>query len=150
MDRRAALSTIGTTLACLAGCTTNPGDTPGSSPSPTPDDEPEPTAQFSVHERGCGSDHETADVTSQGAEIVIDGIIGGSDTCDTATLSQVQVIEDVLTIGVETIRESTDDQACAQCLTDIEYTATITLNDGPPDQVVVLHDGETVTTKTIS
>lgn len=152
MKRRSVLIGIGATVS-LAGCL---GNTPGQpSPTPSPTRSPTPIGDptFSVTNRSCGSGATAATVSFGDDAVNVDGTIGGRDSCDTALLDGVEWSDDTLTIRVKVAREkTTETRACAQCLTDIEYSVSVPLAGQPPSSVKVIHvtsDGsKTVTTAT--
>ena len=154
MRRRSLLSSLGALIGAgaLSGCTGGGGvDTPSPSPSPTrtpsPGPPPAPRTSFEVVRRNCGTGDQRASVSFADGEVAIDGTIRGSDTCDTAALDAVELRDGELVVAVTTVREeSTATMACAQCITDIAYAATVRIPDGSPDRVVVRHDGRIVTT----
>lgn len=154
----AALAGTGALAGCTGGAPGGGGEPSGDGTATTGGDSTEPTdtatpiptdppvAQFEVTNRGCGRGHESASVTFGAGEVSIEGTIGGRDTCDTAELDGVSLTDARLDVAVVTISEESDDgtSACGQCLTDIDYTATIDVST-LPDTVVVTHNGETVT-----
>lgn len=147
LRRAIGVSTIA--VSGLAGCLGAPGSS--TSPQTTEgtrdqtDSGPHPVTptdtSFTVGDRPCGEGANDATVTVDGAVIRVDGVIRGSDTCDTATLASVDYQDHVLTVVVETVKEqTTETPACGQCLTDIEYAFDTTLPDGSPETVNVVHD----------
>lgn len=156
MKRRHVLRATGSALAglALAGCLSpGPGEGPGDN-SPTDQPSPSPTAERSVTDSGlsdvssaCGTGDNQASVSYADGTATVTGTIGGSDTCDTAKLQSVDFEDGTLRIVLKAEHpEMTGTPACGQCLTDIEYEATVT-HDGPaPATVVVEHVsmGETV------
>lgn len=150
MNRRSVLIAIGSTVG-LAGCLGGPGGQPSPTASPTPSPTPIGDPDFSITDRSCGSGENAAAVTFGDGTVSVDGTIGGRDTCDTALLDGVEWHDDTLTVRVQVAREKTTETvACAQCLTDIDYTVTVPLGGRPPETVKVVHvtaDGsQTVTT----
>lgn len=141
LTRGSALLT--TALAgCLAG-------TPGGEPT-EPEPEPEPPgtptleSSFRVESRGCGRGENRARVRFENGTAVVDGIIGGSNTCETAVLESVTLREGTLRAEVVTTMAETGTPACGQCLTDIEYVLRVRYGSATLDEVVVVHDGEVV------
>lgn len=146
---RTALGVSTLAMSGLAGCTGGPGGTVSPQPSETTaeptDSGPHPVTPtdtaFSIQDRSCGEGANDATVAVDGSTIGVDGVIGGSDTCDTAQLAEVDFHDGVLTVVVETVKEETSETpACGQCLTDIDYTFETTLPDAPLDTVKVVHD----------
>lgn len=77
------------------------------------------------------------------------GTIPGSDACATAALDGVRYDgADELVVVVRTVRDPSvgETAACAECLLDIDYVATVRLASALPARVVVTHDGDVVTT----
>lgn len=146
MKRRSVLALIGAGL--MTGCLQDrnqPGDTPTNSPAPppTPTPTPELTTAFEVASRSCGSGDEDATVQVTPGAVDVTGVIGGRNTCDTAALDTVRFDDGQLTISVIVVAED-EDAACAQCITDIEYTATVGVGTREIEEVIVEHDGTVV------
>ncbi len=130
MKRRSVV--IGLGSIGLAGCLGGIGD----EPSPTPTGDPE----FAVTDRSCGNGQNAASVSFNTDSVTVAGTIGGRDTCDTALLDGVEWSDDTLTIRVKVAREkATETVACAECLTDIDYTATVPTGDRSLSTVKVIH-----------
>jgi hypothetical protein len=156
MKRRSVLA--GLAALTTAGCLGNspPGTdspTPTTTPTRTPTDTPGRDVAFSVTDRACGNGTNAASVSFAPDTITVDGTIGGRDTCDTALLDAAEWNDGHLTVWVQIAREKgTETLACAQCLTDIHYNATIPIGDGTPSKVTVIHrsqsGSQTVTTAT--
>lgn len=160
MNRRTLLASIGGALtgATLPGCL-GAGNPPAGTPTPTPTGptttptptSPPPatdtlTADFSVRSRNCGTGDHQAAVTRTGDTVTVDGVIRGSDTCDTGELDTVRFKAGTLTVAVITVKEGDDTTGCAQCLTDIDYTASIEVGHRTVEEIAVTHDGETIVT----
>lgn len=118
-----------------------------SSPSPA-DGEPRLAGRsFEVVSNECGQGRNEADATADGRTVTVTGTIDGSNTCYTARLDGASLDGETLRVDVESyVPESDETRACGQCIVDIEYEATFEFEDGRPDEVVVRHDGERVTT----
>ena len=164
MQRRAllgAVSSIG--IAALTGCLSDGGgdatpsdtgtDTTTGTPTPTP--APDPTLSdftFVVSERESGVRTDSATVSDDGGDVVVEGTIWGTDGCQTAELPRVNYDSeaDELTVPVETTERPDAGDSCTQAIVEITYTATVAFENGPPSSVVVTHDrgdgAETVTT----
>lgn len=143
MRRRTVLAGGGSLLAGLvAGCLGNGtrGGTPTDGPS-TPVLNP----GFTVESRNCGQGEDRASVSFAEDTIGVDGVIGGSNTCESAALDSVTMTDGTLRIAIVTIMPETGTPACGQCLTDIEYQLKVQYTGRAPDEVVVRHDGSTVT-----
>ena len=143
MNRRSVL--LGLATAMSAGCLGAIPSEPGS-PSPTPSPTPEPTLEFVVTDRSCGRGENSAAVRIGPEYVTVDGTIGGRDTCDTARIDSASWSDGTLTVRVSTTRiETTATVQCAQCVTDIDYTARVPIGDRTPEKVVVIHDSVTGT-----
>lgn len=128
--------------ALLAGCFDTSPD-PGTDPAgPTIADR-----AFDVTDAGCGTGENRAAVSYASGTVTVDGSIDGANACYTATLDRASYDDstDELTVAVVS-EERSDGQACAQCIVDIAYTASVTFDSGLPGRVVVTHDGDVVTT----
>jgi len=83
---------------------------------------------------------------SEAGEIVVKGVIGGSDLCTGARLADLTYdrAESHLSIAIEsTNREGCD--AGGQCIAGVAYEGTFSFEDGIPDGASVSHDGRGVT-----
>lgn len=92
----------------------------------------------------CGQGEDSADVSfhEEAGEVLVDGVISGSDTCKRGTLASVDYDESAreLTVVVDTTeREDCEDGVGATCLVDIPYRATFGFEDGLPETVTVSH-----------
>jgi hypothetical protein len=101
---------------------------------------------FSSRSPECGEGEDDVDISfdDDAGEIVLDGVISGSDLCKRAQLASVEhdEDEDKLTATIETTdREDCEDGdvAAGQCLVDIEYEATFTFEDEVPSEASVSH-----------
>ena len=135
---------------CIGGRPTEPGDTHSGTPRETSSAMPphtpgEPATSFVVTSRRCGNQVNDATVSFGDGTVTVEGTTWGSDACTTGRLDAVTLEGGTLTVAVVTERVAPDDQACAQCISEIHYTATVAVSP-PPDEVVVTHDGETVAT----
>lgn len=141
----------GTTERPTASRSTEPS-TP--SPSPTTRDETpsvspaEPAVlerTIEVRSRECGSTVNEVTIAFEHERISVEGRITGEDGCATAVLEETTYDReaDTLRIVVTTERETDDQTACTQCLTEIEYVATVAVGNGPPGTVIVVHRGAT-------
>ena len=137
--------------ACLGGAVagyfgvdglgTSGAATAGASPPAITD------TDFEIRDRGCGNGSQRASVRSDetAGRVVVEGVASAPNACYTAELADASydAESDVLTVAVRTF-EPEDAGLCAQCLTSIEYTATVAFEDGLPGQVSVRHDETTV------
>lgn len=157
MKRRSVLA--GLVALTTAGCLGDspPGTdspTPTTTPTRTPTDTPGRDVEFAVTDRACGNGTNAVSVSFDPDTITVDGTIGGRDTCDTALLEATEWSDGHLTVRVQIAREKgTETLACAQCLTDIDYSAKIPVGDRTPSKVTVIHvsqsGSQTVTTATL-
>ncbi|WP_123536220.1 hypothetical protein [Halosimplex salinum] len=124
-----------------------PSDAPTDTPSGTPASDPSTTPSgvadesLTVLDSGCGSQTDAAEVVFDGdaGTVTVTGTIWGNDACYTAVLSDVRVDGDSLTVVVAAESDAGTDEACAECITEIGYEATITVDDALPGEVTVVH-----------
>ncbi len=152
MKRRTLLGAIGTTgLAALAGCLDDgggdgtPTDTGTATETPTPMPTPAPSltgSGFEVDSIEGGSQVDSATVSVDGTDIIVEGTIWGENGCQTAELGSVNYNSDVgeLTVPVRTTREPDAGDVCTQQIVEIDYTATVEFANGHPKTVVATHD----------
>lgn len=103
------------------------------------------TSEFSVEgiQNSSGDERDSdAEFNEDEDTIVVRGTAVGADSCKTARLAEAYVEDGVLNVDVETV--DTGGGMCTQVLQAIEYTATLTFEDGIPNEVSVSHDGEGV------
>lgn len=138
-------------------------DSPTDSPTETPTESPTATEgsgggsrevtdrSFEVLEQSCGQGENSATVERGDDRVIVEGTIGGSNTCYTAELERAQYDSgaDRLTVAVRSYEHTPEDEtpACGQCIVDINYRATVEFDDGTPDEVTVRHNGEHVTSE---
>ncbi|MFB6171815.1 MAG: hypothetical protein ABEJ23_04725 [Haloarculaceae archaeon] len=145
MDRRHLLRLAGAGCGLLAGCLDERSDAPPSPTAPASDDTPSVTGTtFDAIETTCGSGDDAASV-SVGPHVAVAGTIGGDDACHTAALAGAPYDpgRDRLTVRVRSYAPDAS-RACAQCLVDIDYEATVRFAGGLPGTVVVEHGGRRV------
>lgn len=133
------------------GGTDDPSATPSDSPedtaSETPDSEPSATpsgvadSSLAVTDRGCGTETDEASVAfdANGGTVTVTGTTWGNDTCHTAVLSDVRLDDGTLTVVVGSESDAATDTACGQCITEIDYEATVELDSALPREVAVVH-----------
>ena len=127
------------TAAGLAGCA---GGRPGS-PTETPTDAPDdPPHSFAVSATRCGTQVDRADVTFGEGTVTLEGTTWGNDACYTARLEALEWDGETLRLSVAAERAADDDRGCAECISEIDYRATVEVS--APSEVVVVHRGETV------
>lgn len=139
----------------LAGCVgRSPG---GGTDTETETGTPMPTlvgSDLQVNSNECGQqvDQATVSFDPEGRTVAVEGVVWGSDTCHTARLADATYTPDTdrLTVRVvATVPETTETQACGQCIVEIAYEATCSFDGGLPGTVRVVHgrgDGERVVT----
>jgi hypothetical protein len=174
MRRRELLGLVGAGAVGLAGCTgdappvdgdtasptptgtsteaESPTPTPMDTPAPTP--EPEPIAvsdsEFQVRSVECGTGKASAAVAHESTgertgRVTVDGVVVGSDSCHRARLGDVAASDGTLRVAVEAyVPEENEEKACAECVVDATYRATVEYEGDGPFDVVVEHDGEQV------
>ena len=150
MDRRTLLGSVSAAgVVALTGCLAGGGgeDTPSdnrtATETPTPTPAPEPTligSGFEVGSVQSGTRADSAMVSTESLDVVIDGVIWGADGCRTAELASVTLNDGELTVAVETTEREDAGDACTTGIVEIAYTATVEFSDGLPETVVVTHD----------
>lgn len=173
MHRRQLLSAVGAlTTLVLAGCTGSGAPSPdrdddGSSGSPTetttptaddsstPADDSTPDRQLELESReltvvdaGSGQQRDEAEIDfrQEANEVLVTGLIWGSDGCKTAHLAEAtyDTDEDRLSVAVATRDREDAGGACTQAIVEIDYEATFGFANGTPGEVTVSHDGRRV------
>ncbi|WP_459194504.1 hypothetical protein [Halosimplex sp. J119] len=129
-----------------------PSDVPVDTVSETPDSEPSATPSgiadesLSVTRNECGTETDEASVAfdEDGGTVTVTGTIWGNDACYTATLADVRLDGGTLTVTVGAESDAGTDTMCAECITEIDYEATVALESALPETVTVVHqhDGE--------
>jgi hypothetical protein len=143
MQRRTLLQSIALLGAgSLAGCTAGE-QVVGEKTTTLGPVEPEiGGTDFAVLDQGCGNEVNEATVELGSDAVEITGTIAGSDACKTAELADATYDPnaDELRVTVGTVdREGAG--ACAQCIVEIDYRASVQFTGGLPPNVVVRHDG---------
>ena len=79
-------------------------------------------------------------------EIVVEGVLSGSDLCKRARLVELSNDreESHLSIAIESV-DREDCEAGGQCITEISYEGTFSFEDGIPEGASVSHDGRGIT-----
>ena len=135
---------------CVGGQPDSPGDGSDGTPTPPTDGTPtQPPTSFTMTSARCGNQVNRADVTVEDGTVTVEGATWGNEACYVARLRSATLDDGTLTLQVVTERAAGPDEACAQCIAEIEYRATVE-TPSPPDEVVVVHDGETVATVSIT
>jgi hypothetical protein len=117
---------------CLAG--TDVGDD-GSPPSDTTSLVDE---AFEVTGGECGSGLDEAEASFDDGRVEVTGSISARDRCRRARLATVGYDPDADRLSA-TVETYTAADVCAQCISDLSYTATFTFDGGLPAEVVVTH-----------
>lgn len=180
MRRRDILRRTGAAVGAglLAGCLDRAGNLPGGSApddgnesSGNPDngssddgpDDGTTTERPSVSDRsievvdaGCGNEIDgTASVEFDraGDAVVVTGTINGRNACEKPRLEAVDLAAESRELSVTVGTKKGDDaMGCAECITEIEYRATLSFDGSLPESVKVVHKslGETTTVTTAS
>ena len=126
--------------------TESPDGTPGTTPIP----DRVTDESLSVTASECGGQVDDASVSVGDSEVTVTGTIWGNDACYTAVLADARVESDTLVVVVGSEREGGTDRMCTQCITEIDYEATVAFVGDPFEGVEVRHDhgdgGSTVAT----
>ena len=139
------------------------GDTTGDGDGDAPDDVNEESDQDDEREPDADTDgvREThfeildtdasyevsASVAFEDGMVTITGTISGNNSCYTAKLGEVTIVDRTLFVGVESYDDADEDEGCMEVLIGIDYEALIEIEGELPDTVTVEHDGEEVTTE---
>jgi len=137
--------------AFLAGCLDggpagdgDDGDDGGDGgPYDSPSGTPESTlvdSEFEVTSVMSGTATQAADVSFEDGTVAVEGTTTGNDGCYTAELRDASYEDGRLTVTVEAVDDSEEDQACTQALVEIDYEATFQFEGGLPGSVAVRHD----------
>jgi hypothetical protein len=145
----AAAATTTGIAGCLGGLPGNGDDGDDGDGDPTDDATPSPTGtpegprlvdqSFEVERVECGDEYGGHDVTTEDGVVTVEGVLDGSNGCYTAELVAVDydVAADELSVEVEAVDGSDDDEACTTCIVEIEYVATFTFENGEPGRIEV-------------
>lgn len=101
-------------------------------------------SSLAVSDTGCGQQADSAQVCfeEETGEVVVEGTIWGSDACDRPFLEHVDYDAgaDKLVVTVVARHPETDETpACAQCITELGYRASVVFGGGLPRKVSVRH-----------
>ncbi len=133
MRRRTVLLAGASGAATLAGCLSAPGANQNETEIQD--------VTFNVTSVQCGNDPESYSVERTPAEnrAAVTGTLRGSDTCATARFGGYDYDEaaDALTLRVQRVTEVGTDQACAQCLVNVEYRIDVVVTGPIPETVSV-------------
>ena len=134
--------------------TATPDDEQTETPTATPDYAMNITDQsLEILESACGQQRDEASVTvdKSAHTVSVTGTVWGNDAGYTAALDEVRIDGGRLEVTV-VAEEDPDSGMAAQCITEIEYRATVTFDGAPPGEIVVTHRhaDETTTVTTAS
>lgn len=100
-------------------------------------------SSFEVVSTECGTGKDKSSASFETNSLRVSGTITGADACHTAKLKRVLCEGETFTVSVQTYKPKNNDP-CSMCVTDIEYEAAFTFENGLPQQIVVRHDGSDV------
>jgi hypothetical protein len=105
-------------------------------------------SEFEVTGSSCGTETEEAEYTPRQpmsednqSTGVVEGTLSGPDSCTTAELGYVSYDGEEDTLVADVRRTSTDEDACEDCITEVDYRLEATFENGVPDSASVSHDG---------
>ena len=152
MDRRELLTSCGAVIgtAALGGCLNRYEEMAGEAGETTQGDDGGATDQpptladtsFELLDSGCGQPRNEASVSfAEGDGAVgVTGTISASSACYVAELADASYDAETGTLEVTVASVEKDGaDACAQCITEIDYEATFTFEGGLPASVRVVH-----------
>lgn len=123
------------------GGTTETGTKTGTSTTTT--DATVTDRSLKVTSAGCGQPNNEASVEFDDSkkQVVITGTIAGSDSCARPTLEvgKTDPKKDTFMAIIGT-KKKDGNVGCSQCITEIEYRATLTFEDSLPESVKVTHE----------
>ena len=104
-------------------------------------------SEFEVTGSECGTETNEAEYTaSQGAsednasEGVVEGTLWGPDACTTAELGYVSYDAEGDTLVADVRSARTDDEACADCITEVSYRLVAEFESGVAENAAISHD----------
>lgn len=93
-----------------------------------------------------GSDYELeATATFEDDRVAISGTISGNNSCYTARIGAVGVVDDSVTVDIESFDDAAADEVCLEVLVGISYEVAIIFDGDTPERAIVRHNGEVVT-----
>lgn len=107
----------------------------------TPDDPAVVDRSLTVHESGCGRQVDEATVEFADGAVVVMGTTHGSQACYTTKLDAVayDADDDEVTVAVASVRTAADDEVCADCIAEIEYSVRVAFDGDLPESGRVVH-----------
>lgn len=100
-----------------------------------------------VDDRSCASDdHPTASIAYDGERVTVDGTFVASNPCHELSVATATYSDETRTATVVVDATHPENQACQDCVGEIDYTATVAFEHDLPDHVEVEHrdaDGDT-------
>jgi hypothetical protein len=118
-----------------AGCTRLPawsGDEPTAQPGVS-------ASSLTVRDASCGTGNDEASVSAEDTTVAVMGTVTVADGCRTVELAEASVADGELLVVVASV-EREGVEGCVQCLTEVVYDASVTLSEGLPERVVVVHE----------
>ena len=123
--------------------TTEPTETDGQTETETPAETPEGEEtrmvdrEFEVTRVECGSEYDGPHVATEDGVVTVEGTLDGSNTCYTAELvtGEYDAEADELHVEVESVEDSEEGAACAECIVEIDYVARFEFENGEPSSV---------------
>lgn len=116
-------------------------DTGSSSASGGVEDEDGAPSLESVEtlDTACATENETADGTLDSGLVTVEGLVEASNPCHEVEVTDLRLDGQTLTVEVDV--ESTLDEgaACQDCIGQLEYEATISVDDDPVETLIVDH-----------
>lgn len=110
-------------------------------PTDTPEDPAVVDRSLTVHESDCGRQVDEAAVEFADGVALVTGTTHGSQACYTAKLDGVAYDPDseALTVAVASVRTAADDEPCADCIAEVEYSVRVAFDSDLPESVRVVH-----------
>jgi hypothetical protein len=103
--------------------------------------------EFQVVDSECGEEKNEAEYTASQAmsegnesEGIVEGTLSGPDGCTTAELGYASYDAEEGTLVADVRTASTDEDACADCITEVNYRLEANFENGVADGAAVSHD----------
>ena len=78
-------------------------------------------------------------MSAEDTTVAVMGTVTVADGCRTVELAEASVADGELLVVVASV-EREGVEGCVQCLTEVVYDASVTLSEGLPERVVVVHE----------